>query len=86
MSDTRVRVATTKPVNLAQLDAELGGHGLCGSDTEIVAVEGSPVTEAQLSTAIASHVATDPNAKRLAALDKLLALGLTVDDLDALGV
>ena len=60
MDDTRVRVATTKEINLAQLDEELGGHGLCGSDTEVVAVEGSPVTEAQLDGAIKAHKAVWP--------------------------
>ena len=60
MSDTRVRVGTTKEINLAQLDAELGGHGLCGSDTEVVAVERSPVTEAQLAGAIENHKAVWP--------------------------
>lgn len=60
MDDNRVRVATTKQINLAQLDAELAGHGLCGSDTEVVAVEGSPVTEAQLVGAIKAHKAVWP--------------------------
>lgn len=60
MDDNRVRVATSKEINLAQLDAELGGHGLCGSDTEVVAVDGSPVTEAQLAAAIKDHKAVWP--------------------------
>jgi hypothetical protein len=60
MDDNRVRVATTKIINLAQLDAELGGHGLSGSDTEVVAVEGSPVTEAQLAAAVKAHRAVWP--------------------------
>jgi len=60
MDDNRVRVATTKKINLAQLDEELGGHGLSGSDTEVVAVEGSPVTEAQLAGAIKAHKAVWP--------------------------
>jgi len=60
MDDTRIRVATTKEINLAQLDEELGGHGLSGSDSEIVAVEGSPVTEAQLAAAIKAHKAVWP--------------------------
>jgi hypothetical protein len=53
--DPRVRVPMTKPVNLSQLDSELGGHGLSASETEIVVVEGSPVTAQQLTSAIASH-------------------------------
>ena len=60
MDDDRVRVATTKEINLAQLDAELGGHGLCGADIEVVAVDGSPVTEAQLMAAIKTHKAVWP--------------------------
>lgn len=60
MDDNRVRVATTKEINLSQLDDELGGHGLSGSDTEIVAIEGSPVTEAQLAGAIKAHKAVWP--------------------------
>ena len=60
MDDNRVRVATTKEINLAQLDAELGGYGLCGSDTEVVAVDGSPVTEAQLAGAVKAHKAVWP--------------------------
>ena len=60
MDDTRIRVATTKEINLAQLDEELGGYGLSSSDTEVVAVEGSPVTEAQLAGAIKAHKAVWP--------------------------
>jgi hypothetical protein len=60
MDDNRVRVATSKEINLAQLDAELGGHGLCGSETEVVAVDGSPVTEAQLAGAVKAHKAVWP--------------------------
>jgi hypothetical protein len=60
MEDNRVRVTTTKTINLAQLDAETGGHGLCGAEGEVVACEGSPLTEAQLSAAITAHVAVMP--------------------------
>ena len=60
MNDTRVRVATSKEINLAQLDDELGGHGLCSSESEVVACEGSPVTEAQLAAAIKAHKAVWP--------------------------
>lgn len=57
MADTRVRVPLDgKAVDLAQLDAETGGHGLCGSETEVVAVEGSPVTAETLAAALAAHV------------------------------
>ena len=67
MSDDRVTVATTKQVNLAQLDVELGGHGLNGAEGIVQACEGSPVTEAELSAAILAHVYVDPDAERLAA-------------------
>ena len=60
MEDKRVRVSTTKPINLAQLDAETGGHGLCGADGEVVACEGSPLTEGQLTAAIKAHTAVMP--------------------------
>ena len=81
MSDNRVTVATTKQVNLAQLDDELGGHGLNGAEGIVQACEGSPVTEAELSAAILAHVYVDPDAERLAAREsamaKLAALGLS---------
>lgn len=58
--DTRARVAHgNKQVNLAQLDAELGNHGLCASDDEIVVAEGSPVTKQQLAAALKAHIADD---------------------------
>ena len=60
MTDTRPRIAYTKVIDLAALDAELGGHGLCGSDTEVVVAEGSPVTQAQLAAAVKAHVAPLP--------------------------
>lgn len=53
--DTRPRVAVSNEVNLAQLDSELGGHGLCGSATEIVVAEGSPITVEELTAAIEAH-------------------------------
>lgn len=88
MDDNRVRVATTKEINLSQLDEELGGHGLCGSDTEVLAIEGSPVTEAELSAAIAAHVYVDPDAERLAvresAMAKLAALGLNMNEIETI--
>ena len=81
MSDNRVTVATTKQVNLAQLDDELGGHGLNGAEGIVQACEGSPVTEAELAAAILAHVYVDPDAERLAvresAMAKLAALGLS---------
>ena len=88
MSDDRVTVATTKQINLAQLDVELGGYGLNGAEGLVQACEGSPVTEEQLSAAIAAHVYVDPDAERLAvresAMAKLTALGLNVDEVAAI--
>ena len=55
-----MRVSTTKAINLAQLDAETGGNGLCGAEGEVVACEGSPLTEAQLTAAIKAHTAVMP--------------------------
>lgn len=60
MTDTRVRVPLNgKQVDLAALDADTGGHGLCSSDDEVVAVEGSPVTAEQLQAALAAHTPPD---------------------------
>ena len=67
MSDNRVTVDTAKQINLAQLDAELGGYGLNGAEGLVQACEGSPVTEAELSAAIAAHVYVDSDAERSAA-------------------
>jgi uncharacterized membrane protein YdbT with pleckstrin-like domain len=60
MEDNRVRVSTAKVINLAQLDTETGGHGLCGAEGEVVACEASPLTEAQLTAAIKAHTAVMP--------------------------
>ena len=60
MSDDRVTVATTKEINLAQLDTELGGYGLNGAEGLVQVVEGSPVTEAQLAAAVKAHKAVWP--------------------------
>lgn len=86
--DNRVRVESTKKVDLFVLDQELGGHGLCGSDTEIVAIEGSPVTEKQLAAAIKAHVYADAVAARVAAREsamvKLAMLGLNDSEVEAM--
>ena len=88
MDDDRVTVATTKQINLSQLDDELGGYGLNGAEGIVQACEGSSVTEAELSAAIAAHVYVDPDAERLAvresAMAKLAALGLNVDEATAI--
>jgi hypothetical protein len=79
--DDRVTVATTKKINLAQLDTELGGYGLNGAEGLVQVVEGSPVTEAELAAAIEAHVYVDHDAERLAVREsvmvKLAALGLS---------
>ena len=91
MKDNRVRVETLKKIDLAVLDQELGGHGLCGSETEIVAIEGSPITKTQLESAIELHVYVDVEAERLAARvalrasaeAKLAKLGLSIEEITA---
>jgi hypothetical protein len=86
---------TSKEINLAQLDKELGGQGLIANfeDLEnkiIKPADNSTVTEAQLEAAIATHVAIDEVAikaqARATAEAKLAALGLTTEDLKALGL
>ena len=86
---------TSKEINLSQLDQELGGKGLNGDFNDpkkklIEPSENSDVTEAQLEAAIAAHMAVDENAMAIAAKEaaqaKLEALGLTADDLKALGL
>ena len=76
---------TNKEINLAQLDAELGGKGLIADFNDpskklILPAENSDVTEAQLEAAIAAHVAqfSEPSVA-----DKLAAAGLSLDDLKA---
>lgn len=60
-TDQRVRVPLNgKEINLAQLDDETGGHGLTASTEVVVAIEGSPVTLAALSAAVAAHVPVWP--------------------------
>jgi len=86
---------TSKEINLAQLDKELGGKGLIANfedlDNKIIKpADNSTVTEAQLKTAIGAHVAIDEEAikakAKATAEGKLAALGLTTDDLRALGL
>jgi len=76
---------TNKEINLSQLDQELGGKGLIAdlnnpSKKLILPSQNSDVTEAQLETAIAAHVAQsiEPSVA-----DKLASVGLSVDDLKA---
>ena len=78
MDDNRVRVATTKQVNLAQLDDELGGYGLNGAKGLVQVVDGSPVTEAELAAGVAAHVAVWPErVARAAAVAHARSLGFT---------
>lgn len=84
MNDDRVTVATTKQVNLSQLDEELGGYGLNGAEGIVQACEGSPVTEAELSAAILAHVYVDPDAERLAASAAAIAHAKSLGFTDAM--
>ena len=86
---------TSKEINLGQLGKELDGKGLIADFNDpkkklILPAEGVELTEAQLEAAIAAHVAIDEEkaqaAKKSAAEGKLAALGLTIDDLRALGL
>jgi antitoxin component HigA of HigAB toxin-antitoxin module len=77
---------TSKDINLAQLDQELGSKGLNGdfNDTTkklILPADGSDVTEQELEAAIAAHIASPDPEPTVA--DKLASVGLSVDDLKA---
>jgi hypothetical protein len=85
---------TSKEINLAQLDQELGGQGLCAdfndSKKKIITVaDNSNVTEEQLEAAIKVHVA-GPTEQEIRLLNrqegiaKLKELGLTDDQISAL--
>ena len=76
---------TSKEINLAQLDDELGGKGLIANFEDkskklILPSENSDVTEAQLEAAIAAHkaVTSADTAEAKAAL--LAKLGITPDE------
>jgi len=81
---------TSKEINLAQLDKELGGKGLNGDFNDskkklIVPTENSDVTEEELEAAITAHVALADPGPTVA--DKLASVGLSVADLkEALGL
>jgi hypothetical protein len=86
---------TSKEINLAQLDKELGGKGLIANFEDlnnkiIKPADNSTVTEAKLEAAIDAHIAIDEVAvkaqAKATAEGKLAALGLTTDDLRALGL
>ena len=78
-------ITTSKEINLGQLDAELGDHGLCMNDenpkAKIIAVaDGSPITDEQLEAAISAHKAvfTAPSIA-----EKLASVGLSIEELKA---
>lgn len=85
---------TSKEINLTQLDQELGGQGLCGDFNDpkkkvVVPAENSTVTEDELKTAIAAHVAQPDELQvrqlnREQGLAKLKELGFTDDQISAL--
>ena len=85
---------TSKEINLAQLDQELGGQGLCGDFNDpkkklIMPADNSTVTEDELKEAIAAHVAKPTEAdviklNREQGLAKLKELGFTDDQISAL--
>ena len=81
---------TSKEINLAQLDKELGGKGLNGDFNDpnkklILPTENSDVTEQELEVAIAAHIALPKPEPTVA--DKLASVGLSVTDLKtALGL
>jgi hypothetical protein len=85
---------TSKAINLAQLDYELGNQGLCADFNDpqkkiIVPADDSTVTEDELKEAIASHVAGPTNDEviylnRQEGLAKLKELGFTDDQITAL--
>jgi hypothetical protein len=86
---------TSKEINLAQLDNELGGQGLIANFEDlkkkiIKPADNSTLTEEELEAGIATHVAIDEDkvkaAAKATAEGKLAALGLTTDDLRALGL
>lgn len=87
-------ITTTKKINLAQLDAELNANGLSmesinGSHT-ITALD-ETITDKQLQAAVDAHDALPTDAEKAAstkeaAQAKLAALGLTTEDLKALGL
>ena len=85
---------TNKKINLGQLDAELGSQGLVADfndpDNKIIKpADNSTVTEPQLESAIAAHIA-GPTEEEIRILNreqgliKLKELGFTDDQITAL--
>jgi len=85
---------TSKEINLAQLDEELGGQGLVADfnnpDNKIIKpADNSTITEEQLEAAIASHIARPTQEEirmlnRQEGLAKLKELGFTDNQISAL--
>lgn len=85
---------TSKEINLLQLDQELGGQGLCSDFNDpnnkiIKPADNSTVTEAQLESAIETHIAGPTQDQiiqlnREQGLAKLKELGFTDDQITAL--
>jgi hypothetical protein len=85
---------TSKAINLTQLDKELGGQGLSADFNDpnnkvIKPADNSTVTETELETAIATHIA-GPSEEQVKMLNrqeglvKLKELGFTDDQITAL--
>ena len=86
---------TSKEINLSQLSKELGGKGLIADFNDpkkklILPADGVNLSEEDLQDAISAHVAIDETKAKAQAKataeSKLAALGLTTDDLRALGL
>ena len=85
---------TSKEINLAQLDQELGGQGLCGDFNDpkkkiVITADNSTVTDAELEAAIKAHIAKPTRDQitklnREQGLAKLKELGFTDDQITAL--
>jgi hypothetical protein len=77
---------TSKQINLAQLDNELGGKGLIADFNDpdnklILPADGVTLTEKQLSDAIAAHIAVDEQAAKAEQKAALLTrLGITEEE------
>ena len=77
---------TSKQINLLQLDNELGGKGLIADFNDpdnklILPAENSDLTEEELNSGIAAHVAVDDNATKATQRAALLErLGITEEE------
>ena len=77
---------TSKEINLAQLDKELGNKGLIADFNDetkkvIKPADGSNVTEIELEAAIAVHIALPDPEPTVA--EKLASVGLSIEELKA---